>query len=103
MLCGLNLENIEHLFVNCPQIKYVWSHLSNVLSHNIEFNEGIMSSHWLNNSRNCDIVCVSSTIAVVNCMVWKVRCNTIFIGTPSSLDGIVLRAIEHVIEYVVYI
>lgn len=96
--CGLNWENIEHLSVKCLKIKIIWSHLSNVLSSNIEFCEGITIELLLRMRKCSDTICLSSVIVVVLWMVWETRCNVIFRGIQPNLEGIVFQAIEHVKE-----
>ena len=65
VLCGLNWENMEHLFVNCPKSYHLWSQLSDHLGSNIEFNVGVLNGDWLTNHGSKDYVFISYVIAVL--------------------------------------
>lgn len=96
VLCGLNLEDLDHLFLNCPKSRIVWIALERILNTKLVFGDGICSGYWLLQGKSSFI---TSMISIGFWLIWKARCGMVFKKLSPNFISIPNHALDHVCEY----
>lgn len=93
-MCSLDLESIEHLFIDCCKAQLVWNLASQALGRNLSFPDNISSGAWITDY-NLSLHSVSF-IAAILWFIWKSRCEAIFKSSSPNFTNIVRKAEAHV-------